>query len=179
MLKLLILAAPISTLFLPTLLFPPSLPGFPVYTPHCACASPSCSEGGGDWESPLPSSPHPVCVPLPLAQGGLPWSPLSPSGSHPTVPSPLISYQQGERDGIPPPPHPLFPALSHACLPHLHARTVHKGAVYKGKGQGSAAVQPAPQAVGGNTVTNVAAVQHATHAMVVHVNGRAGVQRRV
>ena len=54
---------------------PPSPPGL---RPHRSRPSPSHSEGGGGWESPLPGSPRPARVPLPLAQGGLPRSPPLP-----------------------------------------------------------------------------------------------------
>ena len=77
------------------------------------------------------------------------------------------------------PPTPPIPPPSHVCLPHLCMRTVRKGAGCKGKGQGRAVVQLAQQAVGGNTVTDMSAVQRATQAGAVHVNGRVGVRRRV
>ena len=100
-------------------------------------------EGAENPLCPVPCAPH--TFPFPWHKEGCPGPPLSLLFTPPAAPSPPISRQRGERVESPHPVTPPFPAPSHACLPHLHARTVRKGAAHKGKGQGRAAVQ---QAVG-------------------------------
>ena len=115
-------------------------------------------EGAGNPLCPVPRAPR--AFSFPWHEEGCPGPPPSPSGSRPALrlhPSSHADEARGLES--PHPPTPPFPALSHARLPHLRARIVCKGAARKGKGLGRAAVQQAQQAVGGNTITDVAAVQ--------------------
>ena len=156
----LILAAPVSALFPPTLLFALSLPGFPVYAPAAPAPLPLVQrvEGAENPLCPAPCAPR--AFPFPWHEEGCPGPPLSLRFTPPAAPSPLISRQRGERDGIPPP----FPAPSHARLPICAREPYAKGWRARGRDRAERRSNHHNKRWGGNTVTDVAAAQRATQA---------------
>ena len=128
--------------------------------------------------NPLSSVPHtPRAFPFPWHKESYPGPPPSPSGSHPpphVPPSSRVNEARGMESPHPPVPCPV------PCAPPPFVRenrTQRGGA--QGEGPGPSGGPTSTASGGENTVTDVAAGQHATQAGAVHANGRAGVRRRV
>ena len=161
----------------------PHPPSPPSLRPHCSRPSPSCSEGGGGWESPPPGYPRPARVPLPLAQGGLPRSPPPPPLSLQFMPPPCLppSFRANEARGMESshPPTPPIPCPVPCAPPPFACENRMQRGGTQGEGPGPSGGPTSTASGGGNTVTDMAAGQCATQAGAVHVNRRAGVWRRV
>ena len=137
MFTLLILATPVSALFLPILLFAPPCqaswfmpPAVPVPLPLAQWV-----EGAGNPLCPVPHAPR--MFPFPWHEEGCPGPPLSLWFTPPATPSPLISHQRGESGGIPPPPHPPHSLPRPMCTsPFVCENRTQRGSA-QGEGPGT------------------------------------------
>ena len=179
MFKLLILAATVSALFPPTLLFAPSLPGPPVYVPTAPAPLTLAQRVEGAGNPLRPVTRAPCASPFPWHKEGCPGPPLSLRFTPPAAPSPphfASTRREGWNPPTPPPPHSLPRPMraSPICTREPYAKGQHA----RGRAR-AVRWSNKHNKQWGNTVTDVAAVQRATQAGAVYANGRAGVRRRV